>query len=561
MIYKIFILISLFIAGNSPSWAGSGGMTGDGYPKGTYEMEPLVDIPHEAELFTLIKNLANEVPTMAVNMLKQYDQIKKANHLFHVKGISNTQFAGYDIGQEGERIFLWDDALALPTFDDTPTTPSFTKVMLHELLHIVVTKQDEERTQSLTEILYHLGRTRILLPGDRKILQTLLDKLNEDPSNYRYLPLHGKEDEVKFYQVLTLYREFNSIEACSDFRKSDLVRFSNNFSISFPLIPEGYREKLDQDSFFHLYRTYCFSKLENGNLISLYLNKDQKANDYMGWEGLYIVGTLSLFKHPVLDALLVQGFSGQKPKIILSRNQISTRGEDELVQDEYLRSLLPKLAPIAYRNTQRPILISEISERVPGFSTWFDLALSNYSLSEFRQDKMQEAPLFALPIKYFTDLGKRWLRYVSRLQPNGRITLTQKSDPNSLVDLITDSETAKCIIEQYMPNSPGDDYFTWMVYNMYLEDLDDLPVSLTCEFTDKTLFGLRTSKSKKTNTDYRSSQDVGFANHLLSKKEWDKLFPPSSAWWWRENFSRFREDNYYPVVQTEEDKKALYGGH
>jgi len=483
-----FLLIVICLIETSVFAAeGGGGSTGNGYPT-----EPIVEtklplLPAKEALYEALENISGTLPSIGYSLIDWANEMEKTKfpnhrktHIVSVDKRNEIEFASYSISDpvqidgrpQSAKIVFWKNFFDLPINADGDNVASQVKVILHELIHIVFSKNDEEKTQRITESLYRISRSEVLGQVELSTLVRDLDRPEDDGVAYRV--------NWQFWKQLEVYLRANEIKKdCSEIAQVTLEIAGKK--IVFPSLPQKIKNLLGVDPFYRAYRDYCFNRTLEGAMLSdfpefSYFSGDvsRKSPDGMFYNFQYTKPFIHrlhpLLKHPFVAALVLNYLSEGIPQIVLS-----SQNNELMILDAKGRDLSLKLA-------ERDLLsTTELQEIISGYSDWVSL---------YKENHLQEELPYAF--SYNAQTLREWVYrvLVFGLQDRNLIDLPYTNLARSFL-LKANQGKVKCSVKK--------------------EHVRRL--NLECEFTIKSSWGLNTKRRRQSYEFYTDVFYSGYRNN------------------------------------------------
>lgn len=314
------------LASPSPCWAeGHGVGAGDGFPTGTVEQERVLEIPGRSEVLRILGLINQNFPTLAHRfgeLLQRFEGGKDDYALVHVHASYPPAMA--DSQRSDAQTAGIPDRAKIVFFDELkgadPTLQS--QVMLHELVHLLITRSNEIETVAFTEALLRL------VAGETQQAASIATYLKES----RHYPSPTQEE---FSDILKTYEVLTGRLACSE------VTWDHSFGFAAPVAPADFAERLSLDSFFLLYRARCLGRSLGGRMVLKGFTQNPS------WHADFLRGLLDDGSHPPLTIRM-----GNSPS-----------------QDRFL--YVDTLAREILRRHPRLKIRSEIVSRwIPSYAAW-----------------------------------------------------------------------------------------------------------------------------------------------------------------------------------------------
>lgn len=362
-----FALMSATLPLNALAREGHGVGTGNGDERIVFAEKELADLPAQEELNAIFLAIARELPTLSRRlgeMNRRFSQ-DPAYLAIHLQGSYPYQRANSrnstERGPEGlpksARLAVWDEFMASEPIEQA-------WVLIHEMLHFLVTGDDEARTARATATLRALVESPDL-DARAHALDELMLELREQ------VELRAAE----FSEALRAYREAMSLAVpCADLVPGPLAELGLD-RIAFRLPPPGFSKRLANDRFFELYRQACLSATTEGKMI-------------LG----------DVFAHPLVQALWASRILGRPLDLRLRSAPDEVNPATPSANDA--AAFLPRLAQII--RARRAFTV----DTLPAHAEWLKARDAWFLPSE------RKAEIF-VSTSAWTSFPERWVRFLS----------------------------------------------------------------------------------------------------------------------------------------------------
>lgn len=329
---RVWIGIFTFVLATAPGWAGNGLGAGNGFPRIEFEQEDLGRVPEFESLQKLIRSIAKEHPSLAYRMellLPRFGATGE-HRMIHQKGEYPFQFAnseGWPIRDEWgipvrAQVTVWNEFFELPS-------DKRLEVILHELIHILVTDRHEKETEELTQ--FFLGRTPQMGPQAQALLAASLEEMTR--------AANSKQNEA----VLAYFRQWGGIPGeCSEvLSEQDLAIGGRNYR--FPKIDASVLSRLKRDPVLSRhFLTGCLNRSAEGRTL-----------------------TQGFFDHPHFRLGFAREVLGEPLRLRLAARPVPASDLEWMDSAPFYDPLVQRLKSFETGATQ-----AQLREKIPGFSDW-----------------------------------------------------------------------------------------------------------------------------------------------------------------------------------------------
>ncbi len=311
----IGITLISFLCAQEVFSSGNGMGSGDGFPLIQFQERLIKNVPAKEELNTIIYSLGKEFPTLAYKLLELSHRFEKSPTymMLHLLGDYPYELANSKSSDELDtdgfpryaRVVVWNDFFKLQ-----PQMQA--KVLLHEWLHILIAKDNEDFAQKLTDAIF----------TSNCVGTTYCKSAVPEKSSY-------------YEKVLSVYLKSQDLkQPCDDMPQVDQV-YIHGEKLVFPLSMKNLQQKITQDLFFIEYRNVCLRKsLEGQAILSGFWN------------------------HPVLHELFIKNILKSKSPLKFSFNA------SEKITTSFYNDLYKKINSISQLN------FNQLLELVPELAGW-----------------------------------------------------------------------------------------------------------------------------------------------------------------------------------------------
>ncbi len=352
---------------------GHGVATGNGFSRVPIPQEPM-SLPHVEALQKIALELGRDFPTLGsrlARVIESFAQPTSSNSeykVLHTLAENPEFYAGFSIANDRDpnlalpssaTIELWNGFFTLSPDLEQEGKPSQVQVLLHELVHVTVTRMEEERTVILATAIDRLvhAATEEQKNAERAIIQKAL-------KGYPLaVPAELESHVLPFY-----LRAQNLSSECQDFGSEPLS--IGNRELAFPVNPPVCRTNLTQDAFGSWYRERCLSRTLEGQTL-------------LG--GASVIRFLS---HPAVLRVLVEKTTAVSPTLLIrtaSGERENLEGISKNPTPGYERiapwmSVFSSTMSESY-SYQSPLTSTQIEALIPAYAQWRRLAEMNRPVS------------------------------------------------------------------------------------------------------------------------------------------------------------------------------------
>jgi hypothetical protein len=328
------------IALSIPGWAGNGLGAGDGYPRIQYETVDLPQLPELESLRGQIKTIAKEYPSLAfrLNLLASRFGNQVEYRFIHQRGNYPYQYANssswpirdqWGIPNRAE-ITVWNEFFEIGK-------EKRIEVILHELIHILITANHENETQAITLSL--LGQLREGLPDSARAL------LTAGMSEISRAATSEQNDKVLAY----FHGAGGVPGSCKELGKEKEL-FIGGKAFLFHSIDEPVLTRLQRDPLLALHFLYgCLRQTPEGRSL---------VDGFFEHPSFRLLFARAILERPLFLKIIPKTFT---------LDQLETRNAAP-----FYKELVEKLALLIKKGPDKNVL----RELLPGFSDWETLQVS-----------------------------------------------------------------------------------------------------------------------------------------------------------------------------------------
>ena len=264
---------------------GGGGRAGNGFPKKFPVFKPEAQLPAQADFDAVLQKLGAIVPTFAMAAQALNSQVKGgakdprwdsissfyslsslSPQLLSTTQTSAEDYVSYQLKVRSESdifpteltLFFWGDFFQLPKLADNAASPSQVKGLLHEFVHVLITRKDELNTVRLADLLMGLAQGKPISDLDAGYLKSQMSRLETRVEGAR------SPNHLAYTFTLTTYLAGSELKAeCGEFQisRQEIGDFEHDTSN----VSEALKEKRRYDPFFDRYVRGCLRKVFDSN--------------------------------------------------------------------------------------------------------------------------------------------------------------------------------------------------------------------------------------------------------------------------------------------------------
>lgn len=423
-VFKIGMVL-MFLAG-TPAFASGGGKTGGGLPKHPSKFITTHILPDQTLVQTreLLAKMSANFPSLAATfnlMLERFLDANQAKYLIlRYEGVNTEDWAHYyaspELGPKGlpleAQLWFWEDFETLPITNDSPDQPSQVKAVLHELIHVGFTGENELKTAMLAEKLYLLSRGVDESLETQKFIQSLLfEKISAINDRSYGVGKYEKDYNPDWFPMIQSFYFASQGLRCEDLILTDEMVIAGR-TYRAPLLSDLLKEKVSiiRDDFFSNLRNHCVRQVGDG----IYFSRLQLHTSSKGGTELWPSIDHPLFWDPAIQYAYLT--NGGRKSIHISLGSYSLGGDNnELYLGVGGSGSSVSEQPLKRREKQqssRPLY-----DRIEGYSNWTNRMKELYGPGVLNKLSIHLLPYSAL-LRYWAD---------KNLEGKGSVTISSGS--------------------------------------------------------------------------------------------------------------------------------------